>query len=47
MPIPINRIIAEARYARKPAHEMTAEYLFERHWALALLETVLAGSPTR
>jgi RNA polymerase sigma-70 factor (ECF subfamily) len=34
---------AEGRYLLEPAHEQTAERLFERDWALALLETVLAG----
>lgn len=30
----------EARIGLDPAHHLTAERLFERHWALALLETV-------
>jgi RNA polymerase sigma-70 factor (ECF subfamily) len=34
---------AEARYGLEPAHEETPERLFERDWALALLEGVLAG----
>ena len=34
---------AEGRYLLEPAHEQTAERLFERDWALALLEGVLAG----
>ncbi len=34
---------AEGRYALEPAHEETPERLFERDWALALLEGVLAG----
>ena len=34
---------AEGRYLLEPAHEQTAERLFERDWALALLESVLAG----
>jgi RNA polymerase sigma-70 factor (ECF subfamily) len=33
---------AEGRYGREPAHELTAEWLFERRWALELLEHVLA-----
>ena len=33
---------AERRYATEPAHEQTAERLFERRWALALLEQVLS-----
>jgi RNA polymerase sigma-70 factor (ECF subfamily) len=32
---------AEGRYAYEPAHELTAERLFERRWALTLLERVL------
>ena len=32
---------AEGRYAFEPAHELTAERLFERRWALTLLERVL------
>jgi len=34
---------AEGRYRLEPAHERTPERLFERDWALALLEGVLAG----
>ena len=30
-----------ARYDREPAHELTAERLFEQQWALTLLERVL------
>jgi RNA polymerase sigma factor (sigma-70 family) len=33
---------AEARYGKEPAHELTAEKLFSRHWGLALLDQVLA-----
>src|SRR5262249_20290347 len=33
---------AEARYTREPGHTLTAEKLFERRWALALLQEVLA-----
>jgi RNA polymerase sigma-70 factor (ECF subfamily) len=32
---------AERRYHREPAHDQTPERLFERNWALALLEQVL------
>ena len=32
---------AEGRYACEPAHDLTAERLFERRWALTLLERVL------
>ncbi len=34
---------AEGRYSLEPAHEETPERLFERDWALALLEGVLGG----
>jgi RNA polymerase sigma factor (sigma-70 family) len=32
---------AEARFGREPGHTLTAERLFERRWALALLQEVL------
>jgi len=32
---------AEARYAKEPAHTMTAERLFERRWTMTLLDRVL------
>ena len=34
---------AEGRYRLEPAHEQTPERLFERDWALTLLEEVLSG----
>jgi DNA-directed RNA polymerase specialized sigma24 family protein len=37
---------AEGRYLLEPAHEQTAERLFERDWALALLERIVAGLRT-
>ena len=39
--VPIDGLGAEGRYGREPTHEMTAERLFERQWALTLLERVL------
>jgi RNA polymerase sigma-70 factor (ECF subfamily) len=33
---------AEGRYALEPAHSLTAERLFERRWALTLLDQTLA-----
>lgn len=33
---------AERRYGQEPSHMLTPERLFERHWALTLLEQVLA-----
>jgi RNA polymerase sigma-70 factor (ECF subfamily) len=35
--VPIDRAEAEGRYAVEPAHDLTAERLFERRWALTLL----------
>ena len=34
---------AEQRYALEPSHELTAEKIFERRWAMTLLEHVIAG----
>ena len=42
--VSIDRVDAEDRYDREPSHELTAERLFEKQWALMLLERVLAGS---
>ncbi len=41
-PISIDRLKTEGRYDREPAHGLTAEKLFERQWALTLLDRVLA-----
>jgi RNA polymerase sigma factor (sigma-70 family) len=40
--VSIDRLDAEHRYGREPAHELTPERLFERQWAMMLLERVLA-----
>lgn len=40
-PIPIDRHDGEGRYAAEPAHDLTPERLFERQWALTLLDRVL------
>jgi RNA polymerase sigma factor (sigma-70 family) len=40
--IPIDFLAAEDRYCVQPADTLTPERLFERRWALALLEQVLA-----
>jgi RNA polymerase sigma-70 factor (ECF subfamily) len=40
-PIPLDPRDAEGRYATEPAHELTAERLYERRWALTLLEGTL------
>jgi len=39
--ISIDRMAAEGRYSREPAHHLTAERLFARQWALGLLENVV------
>ncbi len=39
--VPIDALDAEARYTREPVDEMTPERLFDRKWALAVLEEVL------
>ena len=41
--IPIDALAAESRFGGEPAHDLTAERLFERRWALTLLDRVLAG----
>jgi RNA polymerase sigma-70 factor (ECF subfamily) len=41
-PIAIDLLDAEGRYGREPSHQLTAERLFERRWALDLLSRVLA-----
>jgi RNA polymerase sigma-70 factor (ECF subfamily) len=40
-PLSIDARDAEGRYAREPSHDQTPERLFERAWALALLDGVL------
>jgi len=40
--VSIDRVDAEGRYIREPAHDLTAERLFEKQWALMLLERVLS-----
>ena len=40
-PLSIDLRDAEGRYVREPSHESTAERLFERRWALTLIEVVL------
>ncbi len=42
MPISIDVLTAEGRYRDEPAHELTPERLFEKRWALALLDRVMA-----
>jgi RNA polymerase sigma factor (sigma-70 family) len=38
MAIPFDRLDAEGRYAAEPVDELTAERLFERRWAISLLD---------
>jgi RNA polymerase sigma factor (sigma-70 family) len=40
--IPLDSLAAETRYQLEPADELTPEKLFEKQWALALLEQVLS-----
>jgi hypothetical protein len=39
-PLSIDTRDAEGRYLREPAHELTPEALFDRRWAVTLLECV-------
>jgi RNA polymerase sigma-70 factor (ECF subfamily) len=39
--VPVDRLDAEGRYGREPAHRLTPERLFDRQWALALLGQAL------
>jgi RNA polymerase sigma-70 factor (ECF subfamily) len=41
-PIALDALTAEQRYALEPSDHLSADKLFERRWALALLERVLA-----
>ena len=40
--VPIDTQSAETRYGLEPAHDQTPEKLFERRWALTLLDNVLS-----
>src|ERR1051326_4849588 len=39
--VPLDEIIAEERYGLEPVNTMTADRIFERRWALTLLDQVL------
>jgi RNA polymerase sigma-70 factor (ECF subfamily) len=39
--VSIDRLTAEGRYHREPSHSLTAERLFDRQWALTVLDNVL------
>jgi RNA polymerase sigma-70 factor (ECF subfamily) len=41
-PLSLDFAAGEGRYGREPAHEATPERLYERRWALAVLDRVLA-----
>jgi len=40
--VPLDAADADSRYSREPAHDLTPEKLFERQWAIAVLQQVLA-----
>lgn len=40
--IPLDEILAEQRYAREPVDELTAERMYDRRWALTILDAALA-----
>ena len=44
-PIALDGLSAEQRYALEPAEQLSADKLFERRWALTLLEKVLSRLP--
>jgi RNA polymerase sigma-70 factor (ECF subfamily) len=41
-PLPLDLAAGEHRYSLEPSHELTPERIFERRWAMALLEQTLA-----
>jgi len=41
VPLPIDGELAEGRYALEPSHELTPERIYEKRWALTLIERVL------
>ena len=41
-PVPLDTVLAERLYSREPARDLAADKLYERSWALALLEQVRA-----
>ena len=46
MVISLDGLKAESRYQLEPAHNLTPEKLFERQWAIAVLDQVLARLET-
>src|SRR6266496_402060 len=41
-PVPLDTVLAERLYSREPSRDLAADKLYERSWALALLELVRA-----
>jgi RNA polymerase sigma-70 factor (ECF subfamily) len=41
-PVSLDALTAEGRYRREPVHDLTPERLFDRQWALTLLDQVLS-----
>jgi len=41
--IPLDADLAESRYAAEPAQALTLDQVYEKRWAVTLLEAVLAG----
>lgn len=41
--LPLDLAAGESRYLREPFHTLTAEKIYERRWAMTLLEQVMAG----
>jgi len=39
--VPLDETLAETRYAREPAAELSAENIYERGWALTVIDTAL------
>lgn len=39
--LPLDMVSAETRYGGEPAHHITPDQIFDRQWALTLLDTVL------
>jgi len=39
--VPLDEVLAESRYGAEPADDMTPEKLFERRWALTLLDQTM------
>ncbi len=40
--VPIDQDLAETRFASEGAHNLAPDLLFDRHWAMTLLETTMA-----